>query len=169
MSDSLTPHEPQHTRPPCPSPTPRVHPNPCPSSWWCHPTISSSVVPFSSCPQSFPASGSFQMNQLFASGSQSIGVSASTAVCPILLSYQSRIGHYKKERKKERKENETRVQSLKWVDAKFFIKLWKVQHIIRIVYCDQVKFIPWIQTSINICKLINVTYHSNKWKIKITW
>ena len=59
MSDSLRPHEPQHARPPCPSPTPRVHPNSCPSSWWCHPTISSSVVPFSSCPQSFPASGSF--------------------------------------------------------------------------------------------------------------
>ena len=77
---SLRPHEPQHTRPPCPSPTPRVHPNPCPLSWWCHPTISSSVVPFSSCPQSFPASGSFQMSQVFSSGGQSIGVSASTSV-----------------------------------------------------------------------------------------
>ena len=62
MSDSLQPHEPQHTRPPCPSPTPTVHPNPCPLSWWCHQTISSSAVPFSSCPQSFPASGSFQMS-----------------------------------------------------------------------------------------------------------
>ena len=80
MSDSLRPHEPQHTRPPCPSPTPGVHPNPCPSSQWCHPTISSSVIPFSSCPQSFPASGSFQMSQFFTSGSQSIGVSASTSV-----------------------------------------------------------------------------------------
>ena len=77
MSDSLRPHELQHARPPCPSPTPRVHPNPCPLSWWCHPTISSSVVPFSSCSQSFPASGSFQMSQLFTSGGQSIGVSAS--------------------------------------------------------------------------------------------
>ena len=75
MSDSLWPHEPQHARPPCPSPTPRVHPNPCPLSQWCHPTISSSVVPFSSCPQSFPASGSFPMSELFASGGQSIGVS----------------------------------------------------------------------------------------------
>ena len=75
MSDSLEPHEPQHAGPPCPSPTPRVHPNPCPSSQWCHPTISFSVVPFSSCPQSFPASGSFQMSQLFAWGGQSIGVS----------------------------------------------------------------------------------------------
>ena len=64
-------HEPQHARPPCPSPTPRVHPNPCPLSWWCHPTILSSVVPFSSCPQSFPASGSFPVNQLFTSGGQS--------------------------------------------------------------------------------------------------
>ena len=80
MSDSLQPHEPQHTRPPCPSPTPGVHPNPCPLSRWCHPTISSSVIPFSSCPQSFPASGSFQISLLLASGGQSIGVSASTVV-----------------------------------------------------------------------------------------
>ena len=77
MSDSLWPHEPQHVRPPCPSTTPRVHPNPCPSSQWSHLTISSSVVPFS-CPQSFPAPGSFSVSQLFASGGQSIGVSAST-------------------------------------------------------------------------------------------
>ena len=83
VSDSLRPHEPQHARPPCPSPTPRVHPNPCPSSRWCHPTISSSVVPFSSCPQSFPASGSFEMSQLFTSGGQSIGVSASISVLPM--------------------------------------------------------------------------------------
>ena len=73
----------QHARLPCPSPTPRVHPNPCPSSWWCHPTIWSSVVPFSSFPQSFPASGSFPVSQLFASGSQSIGVSALTSVLPM--------------------------------------------------------------------------------------
>ena len=78
VSDSLRPHEPQHTRPPCPSPTPGVHPNPCPLSRWCHPTISSSAIPFSSCPQSFPASGSFQMSQLFTSGGQRIGVSCST-------------------------------------------------------------------------------------------
>ena len=83
MSDSLQPHEPQHTRPPCPSPTPRVHPNPCPLSRWCHLTISSSVVSFSSCPQSFPASGSFPISQLFTSGGQSIGVSASTSVLPM--------------------------------------------------------------------------------------
>ena len=76
-------HEPQHARPPCPSPTPGVHPNPCPLSRWCHPTISSSVVPFSSCPQSFPASRSFQMSQLFTTGGQSIGVSASTSVLPM--------------------------------------------------------------------------------------
>ena len=80
VSDSLRPHGPQHTRPPCPSPTPGVYSNSCPSSRWYHPTISSSVVPFSSCPQSFPASGSFQMSQLFASGGQNIGVSASTSV-----------------------------------------------------------------------------------------
>ena len=80
MSDSFWPHGSQHTRPPCLSQTPRVHPNPCLLSQWCLPTISSSVVPFSSCPQSFPASGSFQMSQLFASGGQSIGISASTSV-----------------------------------------------------------------------------------------
>ena len=83
MSDSLQPHETQSTRPPCPSPTPGVHPNPCPSSQWCHPAISSSVVPFSSCPQSFPASGSFQVSQLFSSGGQSIEVSASASVLPM--------------------------------------------------------------------------------------
>ena len=75
MSDSLRSHELQHARPPCPSPTPEVHPNPCPLSRWCHPTFSSSVVPFSSCPQSFPASGSFLMSQLFTSGGQNIGFS----------------------------------------------------------------------------------------------
>ena len=83
MSDSLWPHELQHTRPPCPSPTPRVYSKSCPSSWWCHPFISSSVVPFSSCLQSFQASGSFPMSQLFAWGGQSIGVSASTSVFPM--------------------------------------------------------------------------------------
>ena len=83
VSNSLWPYELQHSRPPCPSPTPGVHPNPCPLSQWCHRTISSSVVPFFSQPQSFPASGSFQMSQLFASGGQSIGVSASTTVLPM--------------------------------------------------------------------------------------
>ena len=83
VSDSLQPQELQHARPPCPSPTPGVHPNPCLLSRWCHPTISSSVVPFSSCLQSFPALGSFQMSQLSASGGQSIGVSASTSVLPM--------------------------------------------------------------------------------------
>ena len=82
MSNSLRPHELQHARPPCPSPTPGVYPNPCPSSQWCHPAISSSVIPFSSCPQSFPALGSFLMSQLFTWGGQSIGVSASTSVLP---------------------------------------------------------------------------------------
>ena len=83
MSDSLRPHELQHTRPPCPSPTPGVHPNSCASSRWCHPAISSSVVPFSSCPQSLPASESFPMSQLFAWGGQSTGVSASASVLPM--------------------------------------------------------------------------------------
>ena len=83
MSYSLWPHEPQHAQPPGPSPTPGVYPNPCPLCQWCHPTISPSVVPVSSCPQSFPASGSFQMSHLFTSGGQSIGVSASTSVPPM--------------------------------------------------------------------------------------
>ena len=82
MSDSLWPHELQHARPPCPAPTPGVHSNSHPSSWWCHPAISSSVIPFS-CLQSFPASGSFSMSQLFASGDQSNGVSASASVLPM--------------------------------------------------------------------------------------
>ena len=83
VSNSLQPHELQHAMPPCPSPSSRVHSNPCPLSQWCHPAISSSVFPFSSYPQSFPASGSFPMSQLFASGGQSIGVSASTSVLPM--------------------------------------------------------------------------------------
>ena len=83
VSNSLWPHESQHARPPCPSPTPRVHPKPCPLSQWCHPTISSSVIPFSSCLLSFPASGSFPMSWFFTSGGQSIGVSASASVLPM--------------------------------------------------------------------------------------
>ena len=83
VSDPLWLHETQHARPPCPSPTPRVYPNSCPLSQWCHLTISSSVIPFSSCLQSFPTSGSFQISQLFTSGGQNIGVSASTSVLPM--------------------------------------------------------------------------------------
>ena len=83
MSNSLRPHEPQHARPPWQSPTPGVHPNPCPLSQWCHPTISSSVIPFFLCSQSFPTSGSFPVSQLFASGGQSTGVLVSTSVLPM--------------------------------------------------------------------------------------
>ena len=83
LSDPLQPHESQHARPPCPSPTLRVYSNSCPLSWWCHPAISFSVIPFSSCPQSLPASVSFPVSQLFAWGGQSIGVSASTSVLPM--------------------------------------------------------------------------------------
>ena len=82
MSGSLRPHELQHARLPCPSPAPGVHSDLCPSSQWCHPAISSSVVPFSSCPQSLPASESFPMSQLFASGGQSTGVSALASFLP---------------------------------------------------------------------------------------
>ena len=83
VSDSLRPHGLQHVRLPCPSPTPGAYSNSCPLSRWCHPTISSSVVPFSSLPQSFPASGPFPMSQLFTSGGQSLGVSASASVLPM--------------------------------------------------------------------------------------
>ena len=82
VSNSLRPHESQHARPPCPSPTPGVHPDSHPSSQWCHPAISSSVVPFSSCPQSLPASEYFPMSQLFAWGGQSTGVSALASIFP---------------------------------------------------------------------------------------
>ena len=92
VSNSLRPHELQHTRPPCPSPTARVYPIPCPLSRWCHPTISSSVIPFSSCPQPLPASGSFPMSQLFTSGGQSIGLSASASVLPMNTQDWSHLG-----------------------------------------------------------------------------
>ena len=102
MSDSLRPHESQHTRPPCPSPTPGAYSNSCPLSWWCHPAISSSVVLFSSHLQSFPASGAFPMSQFFTLGGQSIGVSASGSVLPMniqdwfplrLVVYPCSLGH----------------------------------------------------------------------------
>ena len=95
MSNSLWPHELQHTRPPCPLPTPRVYPNSHPLSQWCHPAISSSVVASSSCLQSFPTSGSFQMSQLFASGGQNIGVSALTSVLPMNTQDWSPLGEGK--------------------------------------------------------------------------
>ena len=85
VSNSLWPHGLQHARPRCPSPTPRAYSNSCPSSWWCHPTISSSVIPFFSCLQSFPASGSFPRSQFFTSSGQSIGVSASASVLPMSI------------------------------------------------------------------------------------
>ena len=85
VSDSLQPHESQHARPPCPSPVPGVYSNSCALSWWCHPAISSSVIPFSSCPQSLPSSGSFPMSQLFAWGGQSTWVSASESVRSMVL------------------------------------------------------------------------------------
>ena len=93
VSDSLWPHGLQDTRPPCPSLTPWVHPNSCPSRRWCHPAISSSIVPFSSCPKSFPASGSVLMSQFFTSGGQSIGVSASTSFPPMNIQDSFPLGY----------------------------------------------------------------------------
>ena len=92
MSDSLRPYESQHARAPCPSPTPGVHSNSCPSSRWCHPAISSSVIPFSSCLQSFLAYGSFPMSQFFTPGGQSTGVSASASVLPMNIQDQYPLG-----------------------------------------------------------------------------
>ena len=92
MSDSLRPYESRHTRPPCPSPTPGVHSNSCPSSRWCHPAISSSVVPFSSCPQSLPASESFPMSQLFSWDGQTTGVSALASFLPKITQDWSPLG-----------------------------------------------------------------------------
>ena len=92
MSNSLWPRGLQHARPPCPSPTPRVYSDSCPPCQWCHPAISSSVVPFSSCPQSLPASGSFPMSQLFKSSSQRIAVSVSTSVFPMNIQDWSPLG-----------------------------------------------------------------------------
>ena len=92
MSDSLQLHKLQHIRLPCPSPTPRACSNSCPLSCWCHPTISSSVTPFSSCLRSFPESGSFQMNQFFTSGGRSIGASASASVLPMNIQGWSPLG-----------------------------------------------------------------------------
>ena len=92
ISDSLWPHESQHVRPPCPSQTPGVYSHTCLSNWWCYPAISSSIVPFSSCSQSLPASGSFPVSQLFAWGGQSIGVSASASVLPTNTQNRSPLG-----------------------------------------------------------------------------
>ena len=92
VSYSLWPHELQHARPPCPSATPRAHPNPCSLSQWCHPTILSSVIPFSSCPQSFPASGTFQMSQLFTLGGQSIEASSSASVLSMNIQHWIPLG-----------------------------------------------------------------------------
>ena len=121
MSFSLWPHEPQHTRPPCPSPIRGVHPNSCPLSQWRHPTISSSVVPFSSRPQSFPASGSFPMSQLFASGGQSIEVSASTSVLPMNTQDWSPLGWtdwiYLQSKGLSRVFSNTAVQKQLWVST----------------------------------------------------
>ena len=92
VAESLWLHGLQHARPPCPSPIPGAYSNSCPLSWWCHPTISFSIVPFSSCLKSFPASGSFQMSQFFTSGGQSIGISASASVLPVNIQDWSPLG-----------------------------------------------------------------------------
>ena len=122
MSDSLQPHGWQHARPPCPSPTPGVYSDPCPLSQWCHPTISSSVIPFSSCLQSFPASGSFQMSHFFTSGGQSFGVSPPASVLIsfrmdwlVLLAVQGTL--------KSLLQHHTSKASILWCSAFFIVQL----------------------------------------------
>ena len=132
VSNSLRPHELQHARPPCPSPTPRVYPNSHPLSWWCHPTISSSVVPFSSHPQSFPASVSFQKSQLFSSGGKSIGFSASTSVLPMNTQDWSPLGWTGwislQSKGLSRVFSNTTVQKHQFFDAQ--LSLWSNTHIL---------------------------------------
>ena len=131
VSDSLWPHGLQHTRPPCPSPTPGVDSNSCPLSPWCHPTISSSVVPFSSCLQSFPASGSFKMSHLFASGGQSTGLSASTSVLPMNTQDWFPLGWTGwislQSKGLSRIFSNTTVQKHRFFDAQ--LSLWSISHI----------------------------------------
>ena len=132
VSNSLQPHDSQHTRPPCQSRTPRVYSNSCPLSWWCHPTILSSVIPFS-CLQSFPASGSFQMSQPFASGGQSIGVSASTSVPTVNIQDWSPLGWTGwislQSKRLSRIFSKTTVQKHQFFGIQPF--LWSSSHIIR--------------------------------------
>ena len=129
MSNSLWPHGLQHARPRCPSPTLRVYSNSCPLCWWCHPAISSSVVPSSSHLQSFPASGSFQMSQFFASGSQSVGVSASPSALPMNTQDWSPLGWTGwislQSKGLSRVFSNTTVQKHQFFDAQLSLYLWK--------------------------------------------
>ena len=131
MSDSLQPHKSQYTRPPCPSPTPGVHSNSCPSSRWCHLAISSSVIPFSFCPQSHPASGSFKMSQIFTSGDQRIGVSALASVLPMNTQHRSHLGRtgwtFLQSKGLSRVFSNTTVQKHKFFSAQ--PSLWSNSHI----------------------------------------
>ena len=126
-SDSLWPHGLQHTRLPCPSPTPRIYPNSCPLSRWCHPTILSSIIPFSSCSQSFPASGSFPMSQFFTSGGQSIGASASASVLPMKALISFRIDWFNflavQEILKSLLQHHSSKASIIWCSAFFIVQL----------------------------------------------
>ena len=124
MSDSLWPHGLQHTRPPCPPLTPRVYSNSCPLSQWCHPTISFSVAPFSSCLQSCPASGSFPMSQFFASGGQSIGVSTSASVLPKNIQVCEYLNHCAVHRKLTGYCKWTTLQFLKMKKKIFSLYIW---------------------------------------------
>ena len=129
VSDSLWLHEPQHARPPCPSPTPGVHPNPCPLSQGCHPTISSSVVPFSFCPQCFPASGSFPTSQLFSSGGQSIRALGSVLLMNIQGWFPSGLTGLISLLSKElsRVFSNTTVQKHQFFDSQ--VSLWSSSHV----------------------------------------
>ena len=134
VSDSLRPHGLQHVRPPCPSPTPGVDSNSSPLSWWCHPTISSSVVPFSSHLQSFPASGSFQMSQFFMSGGQSIGVSASTSLFPRNIQDWFPLGYIYMNLFSYRL-----LQDIEYSRSPLYLKQWRI-----CLQCRGPGFEPWV-------------------------
>ena len=175
MSNSLRPHKLQHTRPPCPSPIPRVHPNPCPLSRWYHPTISPSIFPFSSCPQSFPASGSFQMHQLFTSGGQSLGVSASTSVLPMNTQDWSPLGWTGwislQPKGLSKVFSNTTVQKLPFFRAQFIVQLshpymttGKTIALTRWTFVDKVMSLPF-----NMLSRLVITFLPMSKSLLISW
>ena len=166
MSNSLQPHEPQHTRPPCPSPTPEVHPHPSPLCRWCHPTISSSVVPFSSCPQSLPASGSFPLSQLSISGGQSIGVLASTSVLQMNIQDWSPLGRDSQESSPtpQFKDINSLVFSFLYSPTLTYMTTGKTIALIRWTFVGKIMSLLF-----NILSRLVITFHPRSKRLLISW